>query len=231
MANRTVSDAKNIHGTNPQYLLEKIIRSRIYESLYWKEDCFGLTAESLIDKADQLPCIGGQYGNQKPTEFLCLTLKLLQLQPEKEIIIDFIRNEDSKYLRALGAFYFRLIGDSLEIYKYLEPLLYDFRKLRRRLPDGAYDIIHMDEFIDSLLRDERVCDTILPRILKRQVLEDNEELEPRVSFLEDELEQEALAAAKKEKKDRSRSRSSSRVSCYRNIKTINIYFYKCIINN
>jgi len=43
MANRTVSDAKNIHGTNPQYLLEKIIRSRIYESLYWKEDCFGLT--------------------------------------------------------------------------------------------------------------------------------------------------------------------------------------------
>lgn len=55
-----------------------------------------IIAESLIDKADQLTCIGGQYGNQKPTEFLCLTLKLLQLQPEKEIIIDFIRNEDSK---------------------------------------------------------------------------------------------------------------------------------------
>lgn len=25
-------------------------------------------------------------------------------------------------------------------------------------------LIHMDEFIDSLLRDERVCDIILPRI-------------------------------------------------------------------
>jgi len=88
--------------------------------------------------------------------------------------------------------------------------------------DGAFDIIHMDEFIDSLLRDERVCDTILPRILKRQVLEENEELEPRVSFLEDELEQEALAAEKEKEKEnsdrssrsrsRSRSRSSSRVS-------------------
>jgi len=79
--------------------------------------------------------------------------------------------------------------------------------------DGSYDIIHMDEFIDSLLRDERVCDTILPRILKRQILEENEELEPRVSFLEDELEQEALAAKEKEDSgSRSRSRSSSRVS-------------------
>lgn len=43
MANRTVKDAHSIHGTNPQYLVEKIIRTRIYESKYWKEECFGLT--------------------------------------------------------------------------------------------------------------------------------------------------------------------------------------------
>lgn len=52
MANRTVKDANSIHGTNPQYLVEKIIRTRIYESKYWKEECFGLTgdkeAESLM---------------------------------------------------------------------------------------------------------------------------------------------------------------------------------------
>uniref|UniRef100_A0A8C0B2Q9 Pre-mRNA-splicing factor 38B n=1 Tax=Buteo japonicus TaxID=224669 RepID=A0A8C0B2Q9_9AVES len=36
-------DAHSIHGTNPQYLVEKIIRTRIYESKYWKEECFGLT--------------------------------------------------------------------------------------------------------------------------------------------------------------------------------------------
>lgn len=50
MANRTVKDAKNIHGTNPQYLIEKIIRSRIYDSKFWKEQCFALTAELLVDK-------------------------------------------------------------------------------------------------------------------------------------------------------------------------------------
>ena len=43
MANRTVKDAQTIKGTNPQYLVEKIIRTRIYDSQYWKEDCFALT--------------------------------------------------------------------------------------------------------------------------------------------------------------------------------------------
>ncbi|CAG8726278.1 12159_t:CDS:2, partial [Acaulospora morrowiae] len=161
-----------------------IIRTRIYESLYWKESCFGLTAETLVDRANDLTSFGGQYGNQKPTEFLCLTLKLLQLQPTKEIILEFIRNEDFKYLRALGAFYLRLVGTSLEIYQNLEPLLNDYRKLRKRTIDGEFAIVCMDEFIDELLREDRVCDTILPRIIKRHVLEENKELKPRESVLE-----------------------------------------------
>lgn len=50
MANRTDGDAVNVHGTNPQNLVEKIVRSRIYDNPYWKEHCFGLDAESLVDK-------------------------------------------------------------------------------------------------------------------------------------------------------------------------------------
>lgn len=45
----------------------------------------------------------------------------------------------------------------------------------------------MDELIDELLHSERSCDIILPRIQKRYVLEQNEELEPRVSALDDDL--------------------------------------------
>lgn len=45
----------------------------------------------------------------RPTNFLCLILKLLQLQPQKEIIHEYILQEDFKYLRALGAFYLRLV--------------------------------------------------------------------------------------------------------------------------
>lgn len=45
----------------------------------------------------ELKFVGGVYGgNIKPTPFLCLTLKMLQIQPEKDIIVEFIKNEDFK---------------------------------------------------------------------------------------------------------------------------------------
>ncbi|KDR23175.1 Pre-mRNA-splicing factor 38A, partial [Zootermopsis nevadensis] len=190
MANRTVKDAKSVRGTNPQYLIEKIIRSRIYDCKYWKEECFALSAELLVDKAMELRFLGGVYGgNIKPTPFLCLVLKMLQIQPEKDIIVEFIKNEEFKYVRALGATYMRLVGTSLDCYKYLEPLFNDSRKLRRQNRQGQFELIHMDEFIDELLREERLCDIILPRIQKRHVLEENNELEPKISALEDDLDE------------------------------------------
>ncbi|KAI9015101.1 PRP38 family-domain-containing protein [Gaertneriomyces semiglobifer] len=191
MSNRTVREAQQVHGQNPQFLIEKIIRSRIYDCIYWKEQCFALTAETIVDKAAGLTHIGGQYGNQRPTEFLCLTLKLLQLQPEKEIVQLYIEQEDWKYLRALGAFYLRLTGSATEIHQHLEPLLLDYRKLRRRDLSGTFSVTFMDEFVDELLRSDRVCDTILPRIAKRHILEENGDLEPRVSPLEEDLENES----------------------------------------
>ncbi|KAH8373065.1 hypothetical protein KR009_011224 [Drosophila setifemur] len=191
MANRTVKEAKNVHGTNPQYLIEKIIRSRIYDSKYWKEQCFALTAELLVDKAMELRFVGGVYGgNIKPTQFLCLTLKMLQIQPEKDIVVEFIKNEEFKYVRALGAFYLRLTGAALDCYKYLEPLYIDNRKLRRQNRAGQFEIVYMDEYIDELLRNDRVCDIILPRIQKRSILEENNEIEPKVSVLDEDLDDE-----------------------------------------
>jgi len=223
MANRTVKDALTIKGTNPQYLVEKIIRSRIYDSKYWKENCFALTAELLVDKAMELRFIGGVFGgNIKPTPFLCLVLKMLQIQPEKDIIIEFIKNEDFKYVRALGAYYLRLTGSSIDCYKYLEPLLNDYRKVRTQRRDGNFELSHMDEFIDSLLKEERVNDVQLPRLQKRGVLEEGNELEPRISVLEDDLLEEASSDSEPEpepepekterrkEKDRERRRDRSR---------------------
>jgi pre-mRNA-splicing factor 38A len=45
--------------------------------------------------------VGGVYGNQRPTEFLCLLLKLLQVQPEKEILVEYLRADEFKYALAL----------------------------------------------------------------------------------------------------------------------------------
>lgn len=212
LANRTVSDAKTVKGTNPQYLVEKIIRSRIYENKYWKEQCFALSAELLVDKAMELDHVGGTFGgNIKPTPFLCLVLKMLQIQPEKEIVVEFIKNEDYKYVRALGAIYMRLVGTSLDCYNYLEPLYNDYRKIRRKNKMGQMELGHMDEFIDELLREERACDVILPRIQKRQVLESSNQLEPRRSLLDDDLEEmESDSEEEEERQSPSRRRSRSR---------------------
>lgn len=46
----------------------------------------------------------------------------------------------------------------------------------------------MDDFIDQLLTEERVCDVILPRLQKREVLEELNGLEPRQSLLNEDLE-------------------------------------------
>lgn len=70
-----------------------LLRLKLYES--WFLNYF--PAELLVDKAMELDHIGGTFGgNIKPTPFLCLLLKMLQIQPEKEIIVEFIKNDDYK---------------------------------------------------------------------------------------------------------------------------------------
>jgi hypothetical protein len=58
--------ADAIHGTNPQvhaplcelgkankqFLVEKVIRARIYDSLYWKEHCFSLNGTFPLYSSD-----------------------------------------------------------------------------------------------------------------------------------------------------------------------------------
>eukprot|EP00979_Chaetoceros_neogracilis_P017665 scaffold10261_cov269-Chaetoceros_neogracile.AAC.7 len=183
MANVTDPLARPIHGTNPQNLIEYITRQRIYDSQYWKEHLFGCTAADVAEKAAlQLQAIGGSYGgNAKPTRFLCLVLKMLQIQPDDEIVDELINNENFKYVRALGAFYLRLTGRPADIYQKLEPLYNDSRKLKYRNPSD-WKILFMDEFVDQLLKEDRVCGIALPRLPNRDVLVESGYLDgPRIS--------------------------------------------------
>ncbi|CAD0109713.1 unnamed protein product [Aureobasidium uvarum] len=178
-----------IRGQNPLLLFEKAVRDRIIDSYYWKEQCFGLNAATLCDRAVDLGFIGGTYGiGQKPTPFLCLAFKLLQLTPEKDIIIHYLQQEDFKYLRALAAFYIRLTWEPKDIYETLEAYLSDYRKLKRRTRD-AYALSYVDQFIDDLLTKDRVCATSLWKMPSRTQLEDLDVLEPRVSPLGDEIDE------------------------------------------
>lgn len=61
-----------------------------------EEKCFALNAATIIDRAVELEAVGGTYANTRPTEFICLVLKLLQLQPEREIVLEYLRAEEFK---------------------------------------------------------------------------------------------------------------------------------------
>lgn len=204
MANRTDPSSKQIHGMNPQMLLETILRNKIYNTLYWKEKCFALNSETIIDRAMELQYIGSTYGgNKNPTEFICLILKMLQIQPGKDILEEYLSDAiaDYKYLRALAAFYVRLTEKPVNVYKKLEPLFNDYRKLRVRTPENSYKVIHMDEFIEDLINKDSVFEVTLPALPKRRILEQNEEIEPRISLLEADLNLEEMFNRDKEGED------------------------------
>lgn len=205
-----------IRGQNPALLFEKGVRERIVDSYYWKEQCFGLNAATLCDRAAEMTFLGGTYGGLgRPTPFLCLAFKLLQLVPDKEIILEYLNFHDSfevengvkeefddeatedlkvrktgdfKYLRALAAFYIRLAWEPVEIYKTLEPLLLDFRKIKRRTREG-FALTYMDQFIDDLLTKDRVCATAMWKLPSRAMFEDLDLLEPRESPMQAELDE------------------------------------------
>lgn len=98
-------------------LIDKTARNRIFSSRFWKEECFALNAESLIDKALKLKCIGGLYsGAKKPTKFLCLLAKMLQMGLSKEIALEYLKAREYKYLNSLSLVFLRLTLKSPEVY-------------------------------------------------------------------------------------------------------------------
>jgi pre-mRNA-splicing factor 38A len=214
------------NGLNPATIMEKAVRERIVDSYFYKEQCYGINEADIVDRVvDYVEFVGGIYGTvQKPTPFLCLAFKLLQLAPSDAILEEYLHfgGEKFKYLRALAVFYIRLTRQDKDVYTLLEPFLEDRRKLRRKGRNGT-TLTYMDEFVDDLLTKDRVCSTSLWKMRKRDILEDLEILEPRVSplgTLEDLLEEEEDEAmqnggepngnGREEDSDLDRPRSGSR---------------------
>lgn len=99
-----------------------------------------------------------------------------------------MKNYEYKYVRVLGAFYLRLVGRPADIYKYVEPLYEDFRKVRLRNAAGQYEAVHIDEIADNLLHMNCVFGIMLPRLPARFLLEEANYLMPRESPMQAEFE-------------------------------------------
>lgn len=176
------------NGLNPATIMEKAVKDRIVDSYFYKEQCFALNEADIVDRVvEHVNFIGGTHGaTQKPSPFLCLAFKLLELAPSDAILREYLQygGEAFKYLRALACFYVRLTRKAKDVYELLEPFLEDRRKLRRKARAGT-TLTFVDDFVDDLLTKDRICATSLWKMPKREILEDLEILEPRVSPLGD----------------------------------------------
>lgn len=188
----------HVHGLEPQLLIPKVIRERIYESEYWKCNCVAVPFVTTLQKALKLQYVGGTFGgNYKPTPFVSLLLKLLQLGPSVSEL-ECMLNTKHKYVQALLCFYWRLTLPTVQVYQKLEPFYADFRKLRMRKRDGTFCILYFDEFVEKLLTEDTIFQVSLSYLLKRHVLEETGQLLPRTSPLEAELVQEKSVIESKE---------------------------------
>ncbi|KAG7665321.1 uncharacterized protein J8A68_001009 [[Candida] subhashii] len=184
-------DKRNI--LNKAHLIEPIIRHRIQDSIFYKQYLF-LSNESTILPIiiDQVKYIFGTESNGRPSPFLCCLLRLLELEPKKEIIGAYLTQmgyNEFKYLTALSLIYIRLVYPSQEIYEIFDGYFKDSRKLRMKLKSPIFDeksglpvrykLTHMDEWVDHLLTKERVIDIILPRLIPRIVFVQQDILPPR----------------------------------------------------
>ena len=76
---------------NKLNVLEQITRNKVYNCTNWKEKCFALNSESIIDHALELKYIGGIITNSgQPSEFICLVVKLIQLNPGEDVLREYL---------------------------------------------------------------------------------------------------------------------------------------------
>lgn len=60
----------------------------------------------------------------------------------------------------------------MQVYRYLEPLYNDLRKVRQLRADGGYELTHLDTLAEAMLHKDYLFDIALPRMPKRNELED-----------------------------------------------------------
>lgn len=167
---------------NKSYLVETIIRHRIKDSIFYKQYLYLTNEQTILPVIiKHVKYIGGLDSNNRPSPFICCLLRLLEINPSSDIINLYLTQLEFKYLVCLALLFIRLTRSSQEIYSVFDNYWTNYSKLRTLLQTPEfingmpinYSVTYMDQFIDDLLRKQRVVDLILPRVEKRSKLVDS----------------------------------------------------------
>lgn len=166
-------DKRNV--ANKAHLVEPIVRHRVQDSLFYKQYLHLTNEQSILPIiTEHVHYIGGGDSSNRPSPFLCCLVRLLEIEPLADIIhlyLDQNGYKAFKYLTALALLYCRMVLDADGFYSIHDKYITDYRKVRVRdknplfAADGTpvhYRVLHMDVWVDLLLREERVVDLKLP---------------------------------------------------------------------
>lgn len=149
----------DVGGADSVTLVDKIVRERVFDSVYWKQYCFNVDLLSIQPLLCQLRFVG-----DGSSPFVCLLVKLLQLVPDRQVVEFFIEQKQFKYMKCVFLLYFRIVYREFE---YLKAHLADYRRIRVKQGAGSgMKLYHVDEFVNDLLQDQFVCGISLPMIKK-----------------------------------------------------------------
>ena len=95
------------------------------------------------------------FYNLSMLHFLCTVVMLTWTCFSSSFLLNFNIISFFVWVQILGAFYLHLTGTNVDVYRYLEPLYNDYRKVRRKLPEGRKDPQH----ISGICHDYFLIDT------------------------------------------------------------------------
>lgn len=145
-------------GVNSTELAEKIVRERVFDSLYWKLNCFNVNAATILNRCVELRCVGSFEQSGRPFPFLCLFVKLIQMLPPSEIIEFYLEQHEFKYLKVLALLYVRIVERDQDT---LRQHLSDYRKIIL-FENGAWTLTTVDVIVDRLLTEDFFIGLTLP---------------------------------------------------------------------
>ncbi|WPK24558.1 hypothetical protein PUMCH_001837 [Australozyma saopauloensis] len=188
-------DKRNV--SNKASLVEPIIRHRVQDSLFYKQYLHLTNEQTILSViAEHVHFIGGTDSNNRPSPFLCSLVRLLEIEPSKEILELYLTQNgynEFKYLTAMTLLYCRMVTGST-FFSFFDRYITDYRKLRFqdksfRLVDGVpihYSIKCMDEWVDDLVEQERIVDIKIPYLAPRLFYVERGEVSERVYGVADE---------------------------------------------
>jgi pre-mRNA-splicing factor 38A len=145
-----------------------VLRKRIQRNQFWVDKCADASFLDVVSLAADLEYIEGFIGEAgRPTPFVCLLLRLMQLQPTGELLDEMIRQDKLKYLKFIAITLVRLVEeDPTIVHAALDVGLAQYTSLRVRTESGEVSVMPFD-LVCEKLTSSSLFGIPLPSLLSR----------------------------------------------------------------